>query len=447
MDGIRLAPNAEAVYAPSAVETGIREPARFYALDSTGPWPVEAIVSNQGSTPRRVTIAWEVVDSADGRCWRSGRSEVQTIPPAGALGIPLEVSPRRRGCFDLRWQVLDAVSGERLAWREHGFALVDPLPPEARRGDGLAVGAQMGGGGGIRADWQARDWATRASIVLRGCSLEDMIDYRLATGETWLRAWDFAWGRLEPVEGRYDWTATDLLVDACAARGMRVVALLRSCTVDANPEARYSRLPAWAAQRWPARESSKVCPVPPEEWARHAGAIAARYRGRIAGIEIMNEPNMSLSADEYVPYLRAASAAIRAADPAAQVIGMCSTGDLDGQRFAFLEACIKLGALSLVDAVSFHPYDSRQDCSPTPADRAIVEMRQLLDRSGQAVPLWNTELFYLSPRPIPFGYWEFLWQRGPEVARRHHSRDGCARRGRCNREDGRSSWPSRALAC
>lgn len=417
---LRRAP-ADAAYDPPPVETGLREPARFYSLDSQGPWPADLRVRNHGDQPRSVVIAWEVVDTADGNRVGSGRSDPLEVAAAATAALTLDVSPRRRGSFDLRWQVLDAASGAVLAKHEHGhgFALVDPVP--AGGGGGCAIGGQFS----LRADWQASDWATRSTLVQRGCSLEDMIDYRIATGETWVRSNDFRWAALEPRPGEYDWRVTDLLIEACLARGLQVVVNTDTLLVSDNPQARFAKAPEWAQRRWPARAGGgsmacQICPAPAAEWARYLGAAAARYRGKVTAWEILNEPNLWLGVEEYTAYLRAAAEAIRAADPGTSVIGICCTGDLGGLMAPFIEGCAKRGALDLVDAMTFHPYDSRQDCSPLPADRAIAELRALLAQHGKPdLPLWNSELYYLHPRPVPHEYWDFLWQRGPEVARRH----------------------------
>lgn len=418
MDAIQLSRNPGDMFAPPAIEAGVQEPVRFHATDSRGPWPVALRLRNHGPTPRQTAVAWTVVDTADGRTVAQGRSDAVALPASATTPVDLEVSPHRRGSFDLRWAVVDAADGARLAWGVHGFALVDPAPAA---GPGFAIGGQFS----LRADWEATDWATRSTVRLRGCSLDEQIRYRIDSGESWLRAWDFRWAAIEPREGAYDWSVTDLLVDACQARRLRVVGSTDTLIVEESPQKRFSRVPEWAQTRWGLRPGGgsgacKVTAAPPEAWARHLGAAAARYRGRVEAWEIMNEPNLWLSAEQYVAYLRAASAAIRAADPAAKVVGVCATGDLGGRLIPFLDGCAAGGALDLLDAVTFHPYDSRQDSSPHPADRGLSELRALLVQRGKPdLPLWNSELFYLHPRPVAHEYWDFLWQRGPEVARRH----------------------------
>lgn len=418
LDAIQLRRAPAGDYQPPAVEAGVREPLRFHATDRTAPWPVDLRIRNHAATPRTVAVAWEVVPFGGGAAVRQGRSDGVALSAAATVPLALEVSPRRRGSFDLRWQVLDAADGAPLAWGVHGFALVDPAPAG---GAGFAIGAQFS----IRGDWAAGEWATRQVLMQRGCGLDEQIRYRIDTGETWLRAWDFRWAAIEPRAGEYDWRITDLLVDACQARGLRVVGSTDTLMVEGEGQKRVSRVPEWAQQRWGVRKGSKlssatVSAVPAEEWARHLGAAAARYRGRVAAWEIMNEPNLWLEPEQYLAYVKAAAAAIRAADPAAKVVGICATGDLGGRLVPFLETCASGGALDLLDAVTFHPYDTRQDSSPRPADRQIAELRAILARHGKPdLALWNSELFYLHPRPVAHEYWDFLWQRGPELARRH----------------------------
>ncbi len=44
-----------------------------------------------------------------------------------------------------------------------------------------------------------------------------------ALGLTWVRIGEFAWGRIEPVEGRYDWGWLDRAIDVLGAAGLKVV--------------------------------------------------------------------------------------------------------------------------------------------------------------------------------------------------------------------------------
>ncbi|MEL7263043.1 MAG: beta-galactosidase, partial [Pseudomonadota bacterium] len=42
-------------------------------------------------------------------------------------------------------------------------------------------------------------------------------------GLTWVRIGEFAWTRMEPEEGRYDWAWLDRAIEALGAAGLRVV--------------------------------------------------------------------------------------------------------------------------------------------------------------------------------------------------------------------------------
>jgi len=119
-------------------------------------------------------------------------------------------------------------------------------------------------------------------------------------------------------------------------------------------------------------------------------------KGRVPIYEIINEPNLYLAPDVYVRYLKVAHDAIRKADPASKICGFCLTSDFGAIAYSWTAKCVALGGLDYVDAVSFHPYASRELGSALPADQKIADLRKEMKNYGKPdIPLWNTELYYL----------------------------------------------------
>lgn len=75
-------------------------------------------------------------------------------------------------------------------------------------------------------------------------------------GITYVRIAEFAWSRIEPTEGVFDWTWLDDAVEAIAAAGLRVV----MCTPTATP-------PAWLIRKHP-----EILPVGPDGHVRTFGS-------------------------------------------------------------------------------------------------------------------------------------------------------------------------------
>ena len=157
----------------------------------------------------------------------------------------------------------------------------------------------------------------------------------------------------------------------------------------------------YAAPRWASGSSYQY--TPPRrgrDYARFVGFLARRYRGLgVAGYEIWNEPNLSRfwgwrrpSARRYVKLLRAASRAVRAYDPAAQVVfGGLSTGDT-----AYVRSAYAAGARNRFDVMGLHPYTCEADISARPAGRpgaflAYRDVRAVQTRRADPTPMWFTE--------------------------------------------------------
>ncbi len=77
-----------------------------------------------------------------------------------------------------------------------------------------------------------------------------------ALGLSYVRIAEFAWARMEPREGQYEWAWLDEAVEASAAAGLKVVL----CTPTATP-------PAWLARRYP-----EILPVDREGKVRDFGS-------------------------------------------------------------------------------------------------------------------------------------------------------------------------------
>ena len=118
-------------------------------------------------------------------------------------------------------------------------------------------------------------------------------------------------------------------------------------------------------------------------WVETLRACVTRYRGRVAGWEIWNEPNIDFwvgPKEDYVKLLNLAYPAVKAADPNARVLA-CSTAGVD---LPFIDKCIGLGAT--FDDLTIHPYRNDPGESAFLADLAAVTNR------SHGTKTWLTEL-------------------------------------------------------
>jgi hypothetical protein len=248
-----------------------------------------------------------------------GADQVQRVTlPAGrgqavSLTVPGAAAPAYLGA---QWTF--AAGEVQAASLATWTAAQPPAPPAA--GSGLEPGSPWGMG-----------------VYLYRCPAGPEMDRAAAlaqaAGVRWTRE-EFQWQRLEPAKGRYDWTFYDRLTDCATAHGLSV----------------YGLLAYWSG--W----ADKYTEAGIADYARWAGAVAAHYKGRIDHWEIWNEPNIffwSGPKELYPKLLAQAYAAIKAANPEAQVLG-CATAGVD---FGFIKRVVDAGAP--FDILSVHPYRGR----------------------------------------------------------------------------------------
>ncbi|MFN8482665.1 MAG: cellulase family glycosylhydrolase [Anaerolineae bacterium] len=140
-------------------------------------------------------------------------------------------------------------------------------------------------------------------------------------GFTWVKQ-GFGWRDIEHEKGKYDWSNADHVVYTANKYG------------NIDIVARVDHQPEWARSGC----SLQGPPANMKDFTDFLTAMATRYKGRIRAYEIWNEPNLAREwCDQrpdpkaYAAMLKAAYAAIKAADPDAMVIsaGLSPTGTND----------------------------------------------------------------------------------------------------------------------
>ncbi len=219
-------------------------------------------------------------------------------------------------------------------------------------------------------------------------------------GFGWGKGFAF-WERIEQEPGVYDWRDVDNTVERYEQAGLQIFL-------------RVDRTPTWA------RPPDTVGSHPPtnmEAYARFIEALATRYRGRVAVYELWNEPNLSYEWGytfpdpvKYVEMLRVASPALRRGDPDAKLVvgalAVTSTSDISMDDLEWMEQFYQaLGPHdgTLYDAFATHPYGFAQPPDFPPEQglglRRLEAHRAIMEKYGDPVPLWLTELGY--PRQAP----------------------------------------------
>jgi len=207
----------------------------------------------------------------------------------------------------------------------------------------------------------------------------------------------FEWWRVEKRPGRFDWAEYDAYVAEAARQGLNVLPVLMG-----PPEFHSGRPPT----------SRSRAMFPPKSNAAYARwvSIAVRRYGHggifwqnrpevperpITSWQVWNEPNIpnfwrsGPDPAEYAALLREASAAIREADPRAEVVAAGLPDSHLGIRLSeFVDGMYAAGARGAFDTLAIHPY-----AGAVAELLAIVEnTRGLMDRNGDRdAELWITE--------------------------------------------------------
>ena len=160
------------------------------------------------------------------------------------------------------------------------------------------------------------------------------------------------WAGVEATQGNLNWTSIDKTVNSAAARNIAVVGMVNSS-------------PKWAVVS--GGQSLSGTPASPAVYADFVAKFVARYVGKIAAVEIWNEPNsVTFSTPKpdpaaYTELLKAAYPKIKAIDPSIVVVSaglgaIQSFGSLTINPVAYVTQMYAAGAKPYFDALSFHPY-------------------------------------------------------------------------------------------
>ncbi len=170
--------------------------------------------------------------------------------------------------------------------------------------------------------------------------------------------------------------------------------------------------PAWAAWRVEGKPKLMDLPDPArlDAWKEYCRKVAERYRGRLAAIEIQNEPDLTCwrhpdvtleeGAEYYAKLLKAGYEGVKAGDPNVPVAGLdVSGGDFD-RSFEYTDAVLTRAKQTL-DLFTGHPYASPRNFgtgkrAKFPVENLMAEKcrmaMDLLERHGKARRMWIGEL-------------------------------------------------------
>lgn len=213
---------------------------------------------------------------------------------------------------------------------------------------------------------------------------------RLAQAKiTWVRAFP-NWGRVEPLPGRYDWSASDQLVSVARTNGLKVLGFLGFST-HWNTTA-----PASVTNRG---DRELFPPADLAAWERYVETIVRRYAADVEYWEVWNEPDLAGfwagTPAQYARLLAIAAKAAKRANPNAKIVlgGLALGGArLDPNFLADILSDPANPAAQSFDVMNLHVYGTVGE-----AQRRMSYVKRELARFGVSNrPIWVTEVGYSS---------------------------------------------------
>lgn len=327
------------------------------------------------------------------------------LPPRSAKQKTLTFKADRFGIFSHSGTFRSDSCSGRVFPVDYG--VVAPLPEPSKTGFFTGLNC---GGRSVSLNHCSSRYPEYGSLRFKtdgSMTISDHFRFLRLHGIRFLRLHDGgpSWSNLEPEKGIFQWDILDTVVENCRKHGLEPMfifgngAVVRRVKNDPN-------------KNWFVRKNSKSAgktimggnwePLlpDPQDWSNFLTALVTRYKGKIRYYEIINEPNLVMpNPEHYTRYLKLSYEIIKKIDPAAQVVGICSTGDFNGNVGDYIEAVGEKGGFRYLDILSFHPYDAPLDISPNRAEHQIERVRKLADRYKPGIRLLQDEIYYLHDKP------------------------------------------------
>ncbi|KPK58162.1 MAG: hypothetical protein AMK73_09445 [Planctomycetes bacterium SM23_32] len=210
----------------------------------------------------------------------------------------------------------------------------------------------------------------------------------------------FEFAGIAPEERRFDFSRCDRMVREAERCGLTVMPILGGFEWPSyRPE---PPIPPYAQQQvtmstvgggrrlvWPTIGA----------WKDYVRALTSHYRGKITYWEVLNEPNLSMTPQEYLPYLQAAYEAAKEGNPDCKVVGVCATTDFAGKPGSFTGKVLELGGGAYFDVLSVHLYDTNppERSLGAGSDQLLEGWRKTMSGTyGKEAPVWHSERSFIA---------------------------------------------------
>lgn len=247
-------------------------------------------------------------------------------------------------------------------------------------------------------------------------------------GYKWIRLWDTSnhWADLNPAPGQYYWDFLDRLVEQAESDGQKILLCIfgpPQWASDApDHKERVRRMMLYGGEILPFAElhSTKLvfsaAPKNTEVFETFLRALFERYKGRIEGYELWNEPGSIFfgTPKQYVELLKVMRKVQKEVDPSAVVVaGVGCPGYIDWDR-----TLIENGIGPYMQILSVHDYNYTNPIDWYKRNEIAIAKKEMSEASGKNIPVWGTETgFMIETRhngQMPLSMEEFVKKHGKE---------------------------------
>jgi len=186
----------------------------------------------------------------------------------------------------------------------------------------------------------------------------------------------FYWHHIEGVQGEWDFSFYDTIVNDCVAAGIKIIGVLAYDTPWIHENGRLIKY------------------IPPDrlpDFLQYIKKTVEHFRGRVDAWSIWNEPNFHFwtgPEDEFIELSCRTADAVREIDKDVILLAGAFNRLLFGLPVKFIRNFFELGAMEKVDYIAFHPYE----LSVTRAVRLYEKFRRVVDEYGFGDKIWITEM-------------------------------------------------------
>jgi len=180
----------------------------------------------------------------------------------------------------------------------------------------------------------------------------------------------FYWHAIEPEKDRFDFSNYDLYVNEAKKHGKKIIGVLGYASNYTFPKGDYYI-------------SKKNMPL----FLRYVEETVRRYKGKVDVWCVWNEPNIKFwkgKDSEFFNLSKLTTEVIRKTDPDAYIIG----GAFSRTPVGLIKKMQRAGAIEVLDALAFHPYDF----NPTGSIRLYDLFTKTLSKINYSGPVWVTEV-------------------------------------------------------